>query len=364
MNNARLVAKLLIAQLFILTIAGVTLIVTALAFAPGLFAMHLKETGAATTQIERHTREAFLSSMTLALIFASISALLAASLVSWLLARRVARPIEELADAADAVARHEYLAQVPIGGFSTELRRLNESFNRMAGDLANSEVNRQHLLSDLAHELRTPLATIRAYVDALEDGVAPATAKSWDTLRQQIERLERLVSDLKDASAADENAVTMIFSRVDLVDVAQRVTTSFQPRCEIANKKLELTAPNESLWVKGDPQRLEQVLSNLLDNACRHTPSGGEIGVRLASSGSSAVLEVSDSGEGIPSDQLVAIFQRFYQVDRSRQRSDGGSGLGLTIAKAITERHSGRLDVTSPGALGGATFTIRIPKSN
>jgi two-component system sensor histidine kinase BaeS len=362
MNNARLVVKLLLAQLFILTIAAVTLMVTALTFAPDFFAMHLKQSGAATTQIEKHTREAFLSSITLALAFASIATILAAGLISWLLARRVARPIEQLADAADAVARHEYTQEMPEGGFSIELRRLNESFNRMAGDLANSEESRRHLLSDLAHELRTPLATIKAYVDALEDGIVLPAANSWETLRQQIERMERLVSDLKEASAADENTITMIFTRVDLVEIARRITSSFQPRCELAHKSLRLIAPEKPLWVKGDSQRLQQVLSNLLDNACRHTPSGGEVEVRLASAGLNALVDISDTGEGIPSDQLSAIFQRFYRLDPSRRQSDGGSGLGLTIARAITERHGGTLEALSPGPLGGATFSIRIPK--
>ncbi len=361
MNNSRLATKLLLAQLLILTIAATTLIVTALLFAPDFFAMHLKESGDATVQIKKHTREAFLSSITLSFAFASIAALLAAGLISWLLARRVARPIEQLADAADAVARREYAPELPEGGFSTELRRLNESFNRMAKDLANSEENRRQLIGDLAHELRTPLATLKAYVDALEDGVAPTSLKSWETLRQQIQRMERLVSDLKEASATDENAVAMIFARVDLVDIARRTAGSFQPRCKLAGKSLRVIAPNTSIWIKGDSQRLEQVLSNLLDNACRHTPVGGEVEVRLMREDFDVVVEVSDSGYGVPADQLETIFQRFYRLDPSRQRSDGGSGLGLTIARAITERHGGSLEARSPGALGGATFTIRIP---
>lgn len=361
MNNARLVIKLLIAQLLILTIAATTLITTALVFAPDLFAMHLRQSGGATLQIEKHTREAFLSSITLALAFASVAAILAAGLISWLLARRVARPIEQLADAADAVASREYAPELPEGGFSTEFRRLNESFNRMAKDLASSEENRRHLLSDLAHELRTPLATLKAYVDALEDGVAPTSSKSWETLRQQIERMERLVSDIKEASAADEDAITMIFTRVDLIEIARRTTSSFQPRCKLAGKSLRVIAPNKPLWAKGDSQRLEQVLSNLLDNACRHTPIGGDVEVRLTQEDFDVVVEVSDNGEGIPADQFETVFQRFYRLDPSRQRSDGGSGLGLTIARAITERHGGSLKATSPGSLGGATFTIRIP---
>lgn len=363
MNNARLVVKLLFAQLLILTIAAITLIVTALAFAPGFFAMHLKQSGGATSQIEKHTREAFLSSITLALGFATVAALLAAGLISWLLARRVALPIEQLADAADAVARRENAPELPEGGFSSEFRRLNESFNRMAKDLADSEQKRQHLLSDLAHELRTPLATLNAYVDALEDGVAAASSKSWETLRQQIQRMERLVSDLKEASAADENAITMIFTRVDLVDIARRTASGFQPRCKLADKSLRVIAPKDPLWIRGDSQRLEQVISNLLDNACRHTPTGGEVEVRLTKEGADAVVEVSDNGEGIPSDQLTTIFQRFYRLDPSRQQSDGGSGLGLTIARAIVERHGGTLEARSPGLLGGATFEVRIQRN-
>jgi len=364
MKNLRLVVKLFLAQLLILTTAAVTLIVTALTFAPGFFTMHFRQSGGATSEIEKHAREAFLSSITLALGLATVAALLAASLISWLFAHRVARPIEQLADAADAVARREHISELPEGGFSAEFQRLNESFNRMAKDLSNSEEQRRHLLSDLAHELRTPLATIKAYVDALDDGIAPASAKSWETLRQQIERMERLVSDLKEASAADENALTMLFTRVDLTEIARRVASGFQPRCKLADKHLRVVTLDRPSWVKGDPLRLEQVLSNLLDNACRHTPTGGEIEVRITQKDLSVVVEVSDSGEGVPVDQLETIFQRFYRLDPSRQQSDGGSGLGLTIARAITERHGGSLQASSPGTLGGATFTIRIPTTH
>jgi len=361
MSKSRLIVKLLIAQFLILAVAAITLIVTALTFAPGFFATHLGQLGEVTSQVELHTREAFFSSITLALGFATIAAVLTAGLISWLFARRVARPIEQLADAADAVARHEYVSSLPEGSFSTEFQRLNESFNRMADDLSKSEEQRRHLLSDLAHELRTPLATIKAYVDALEDGVAPTSAESWETLRQQIERMERLVSDLKEASAADENALTMVFTNVDLVEMTKRVASGFQPRCTLSEKNLQVFSQEEPTWIKGDSLRLEQVLSNLLDNACRYTPKSSEIEIHVNAVGQHAEIEVSDSGPGIPNDQLEAIFQRFYRLDPSRQFGEGGSGLGLTIARAITERHSGTLRASSPGPLGGATFTIRIP---
>ncbi len=360
MKSGRLAVKLLIGQILVLFIGALTLIVTSFTVAPELFANHLSRTKENSPVIRQHTNEAFASSLTLSLALASLASLVAAGLVSWLLVRRISRPIEQLADAVDAVASHRLPNNLPIGGFSIELRRLNAAFANMSADLSKSEQRRTNMLADLAHELRTPLATLNAYVDGLEDGVVPVSQKSWITLRQQLSRMERLINDLKEASAADENAFTMDFAYFDVREIARSAVAVFQPRCELDHKELRIVAPANPLLVKADSQRLQQVLVNLLDNACRHTPSGGEIEVRLARVGNDAVIEVSDSGPGIPSDQLEAVFQRFYRVDSSRKQDGGGSGLGLTIARAIVERHGGSLEAMSPGRLKGATFKIKI----
>jgi len=361
MKSGRLAVKLLIAQVLILGIGALTLVVTASTVAPGLFANHLDRTGDNSPMVRQHTQAAFNTSLTLSLSLASLASLIAAGLVSLLLVRRITRPIEQLAEAADAVAAHHFPHNLPTGGFSVELRRLNEAFANMSADLSQSEQRRTNMLADLAHELRTPLATLNAYVDGLEDGVVPVNQESWATLRQQLLRMERLINDLKEASAADENALTMDLARTDVREIARSAVAIFQPRCELDRKELRIVEPAYALFVKADAQRLQQVLVNLLDNACRHTPAGGEIEVRLAQIGSDIVIEVSDSGPGIPSDQFEAVFQRFYRVDASRKQDGSGSGLGLTIARAIIERHGGSLKSNSPGSLGGAIFTIRIP---
>lgn len=361
MKNARLAVKLGVAQILIIVIGALTLAITAFSLAPGLFSVHLAHTGEDSPVVRMHAREAFVTSLSLALVFAGVTSLLAAGLVSWLFVRRVAKPIEQLAEAADAVAAHRHPRAIPTGGFTSELRRLNESFARMSEDLELSEQRRTNLLADLAHELRTPLATLIAYVDGLEDGVVPIGSEAWNTLRSQLARMHRLVSDLKEASAADERTLDMDFHPVDVRAVAQTAVAIFRARCEIETKELRIVEPTTSLFAKADSQRLQQVLVNLLDNACRHTPNGGEIEVRLSEHGTNVVIEVSDSGHGIPADQLDAIFQRFYRLDPSRQTESGGSGLGLTIARAIISRHGGTIQAQSPGRLKGSSFTIRIP---
>ena len=364
MKNARLAVKLGVAQILIIAIGAITLTVTAFSIAPGLFSVHLAHTGENSPTVRMHAREAFVTSLSLALTFAAITSLLAAGIVSWLFVRRVAKPIEQLAEAADAVAAHRQPRAIPTGGFTSELHRLNKSFARMSEDLELSEQRRTNLLADLAHELRTPLATLIAYVDGLEDGVVPIGSDAWNTLRSQLARMQRLVSDLKEASAADEQTLAMDFYTVDVRVVAQTAVAIFRARCEIETKELRIVEPKLALLAKADSQRLQQVLVNLLDNACRHTPTGGEIEVRLyEQGGANVVIEVSDSGNGIPGDQLDAIFQRFYRLDPSRRTENVGSGLGLTIARAIISRHGGSIQARSPGRLKGSTFTIHIPIS-
>lgn len=362
MKNLRLGSKLLLAQLVILGVGAVTLAVTAFLVAPGLFSRHLALMGDDSPILRVHTHEAFISAISRALIFAGIASLIATSLIGWVFVRRVADPIEQLADAADELAARIYPVELPSGGFSRELRKLNDAFERMASDLQLSEERRINLLADLAHELRTPLATISAYVDGLEDGVVIPNSQSWSTLRIQISRMSRLVEDLKVASAIGENSISMNFGPVDLDALIRTTVAIFDARREIEMKQLTYSEPAKPLMVEADSARLQQVFMNLLDNAFRHTPSGGKIDVSVHSSGNEFEIELSDSGPGIPEDSLELVFDRFYRVDPARKSDNTGSGLGLTIARNIVELHKGKILVASPGPLGGATFTIVIPK--
>ena len=361
MKNLRLATKLLIAQLVILGVGALTLSITAYLVAPGLFSHHLAQLGDNSAIVRIHTHEAFISAISRALIFAGIASLIATTLIGWVFVRRVADPIEQLAAAADNLADRVYPVELPSGGFSREMRKLNEAFERMFSDLQLSEERRVNLLTDLAHELRTPLATINAYIDGLEDGVVPASADSWATLRLQISRLNRLVEDLKAASASDERSLSMHFVPVNIDQLIRSAMAIFIARCEVETKELRYIKLPQTLSIKADQERLGQVFSNLLDNACRHTSAAGLIEISVTDLGKEVVIEVSDNGSGISQGSLEKVFERFFREDPSRKVNNTGSGLGLTIARNIVELHKGSIKVTSPGRLGGATFIIRLP---
>jgi two-component system sensor histidine kinase BaeS len=361
MKNLRLATKLLIAQLVILGVGALTLSITAYLVAPGLFSHHLAQLGDNSAILRIHTHAAFTSAISRALVFAGIASLIATTLIGWVFVRRVADPIEQLAAAADNLADRVYPVELPTGGFSREMRKLNEAFERMFNDLQLSEERQVNLLADLAHELRTPLATINAYIDGLEDGVVPASADSWATLRLQISRLNRLVEDLKAASATDERSLSMHFVPVDIDQLIRSAMSIFIARCEVETKELHYNKSPQSLLIKADQERLGQVFSNLLDNACRHTPAGGLIEISVTNLGKEIAIEVSDNGSGIRPSSLEKVFERFFREDPSRKVNNTGSGLGLTIARNIVELHKGSINVTSPGRLGGATFVILLP---
>ncbi len=364
MRSLGLASKLLIAQLVILGVGVLTLSITAYLVAPGLFSRHLSQLGEDSELLRIHTLEAFTSAMARSLVFAGIASLIATTLIGWVFVRRVADPIEQLASAADKLADRVYPVELPSGGFSREMRKLNGAFERMSSDLQLSEERRVNLLADLAHELRTPLATINAYIDGLEDGVVPARAESWATLRLQISRLNRLVEDLKLASATDERSLSMRFVPVDLDELIRSAMAIFAARCEVEGKQLRYNNSSEKLMIKADQERFGQVFSNLLDNAYRHTSRGGAIEISVTDLGQEIAIEVADDGVGINQESLGRVFERFFREDLSREVNNTGSGLGLTIARNIVELHHGSIEAISPGRLGGATFVIVLPKLN
>jgi signal transduction histidine kinase len=251
---------------------------------------------------------------------------------------------------------------VPAEPFSSELEALSTSFAHMADRLAETETSRTRLLADLAHELRTPLATLEAYIDGLEDGVVAPSEDSYATMRQQVSRLRRLAVDLRESAAADEHALNMSPVVLDAVAAAADAVAAATPRYLVKGVELTLAPGDAGLLVSADAERLGQVLSNLLDNALRHTPPDGHVRVTARSAGATAVITVADDGDGLPADQLGSIFDRFHRVDQARGSADGsGSGLGLTIARAIIADHGGTLTASSPGPGSGATFTVTLP---
>jgi signal transduction histidine kinase len=364
-KRPRLATRLMQAQVLVVGVGAVTLIIAAALVAPRLFHEHLIDAGVNDPEVQLHAEEAFASSFAIAVLLATVTALLAAGGVSWFMVRRVSRPVEELAQSAESVAAGRYDVSVPDASFSSELHQLSDSFTDMAHRLAETEATRTRLLADLAHELRTPLATLEAYIDGMEDDVLAHDAAAYSTMRLQVDRLRRLATDLRESSAAEEHALGIVLERIDTRDVARAAAAAASPRFIAKGVALELVDAQEPCWILGDSVRLQQVLANLLDNALRHTPSGGRVRMVVVAAAATVRIQVSDTGEGIPPDQLNAVFERFHRVDASRVSSDGGgSGLGLTIARAIVNDHGGTLEATSEGSGRGATFAVTVPSAS
>ncbi len=358
-----LASRLMVAQLLVIATGAFTLVVASVLVAPALFSEHLTRTGEESQQVQQHAEQAFASSFAISLAVAMVASLTAAGLVSWFMVRRVARPVVALADAADAVAGGDYSVTVPTGGFGSELTRLSTAFDHMATRLAATDATRTSMLADLAHELRTPLATLEAYIDGLEDNVVKTDSASYAVMRDQVARLRRLVVDLRETSAAEEHALNLVLNPQDANVIVRDAVAAAQPSYQSKGVQLEAHPAEEPVSVRADAERAQQVLANLLNNALRHTPPGGLVEVEIRSTmGTSVQILVTDSGEGIPADEIDHIFERFRRADPSRAASDGGgSGLGLTIARAIAEDHAGSLTAQSRGVGHGSCFTWTLP---
>lgn len=359
-----LAVRLMLAQVLVITAGAVTLLVTASLVAPGRFSEHLARAGVSDAEVLRHAEAAFGAAFGIALPAAALMALVAAGLVSWVLVRRLARPIEQLAAAADVIAAGGSDVSVPDTGFSAELRQLADSFQSMAQRLADVDAGRARLLADLAHELRTPLATLEAFLQGMQDGVVPLSDESWATAQEQIDRLRRLSCDVREAADAQEHALDLHPSPVDLTEVAAVAVALVEPRAAAAGITVGLGSAATRAVSLVDRDRIGQVLGNLLDNAVRHTPAGGRIEVDVTDTVDALAITVTDTGPGIPAHEREAMFERLHRGDPARTASGTGSGLGLTIARAIVVEHGGRLDVHDrPDGASGARFVVRLPRS-
>lgn len=360
-RSPSLAARLFMAELIVIGVTFLALLLTILLIAPRLFMYHLEMTGEDSPTVQAHAGDAFRTSVGFALMAAAAVAILAAVALSWFLARRVSRPITELAAAAEAVADGDYAVKVPEAGLGAELHTLTQSFQDMAQGLALTDELRAKLLSDLSHEIRTPLATLEAHIDGLEDGLLPQDAATFDVMRAQVHRLRRLASDVRLAAQAQEHALELDLQSVAVSSLVEAACTAYAPRYLDKGIALRWDCETDPLTVLVDPDRLQQVLGNLLDNALRHTAAGEEVrvGCELRRPGH-VDIDVIDTGVGIPPSELEAVFVRFTRLDDARA-GGGGSGLGLTIARAIVQEHGGTLVAVSEGLGAGSRFIISLP---
>ncbi|MDA8439836.1 MAG: ATP-binding protein [Propionibacterium sp.] len=363
-----LAVRLMVAQGLVLVAGILTAALVAQIVGPPLFHYHLLAAGQTVTSGELvHIERAYASATTLTLLAALFIAAVAAVGVTWYVTTRLTAPLTVLAEAAGRLSQGDYDVRIPTLDAGPEFDVLATSLNDAAHRLQTTEVTRRRLLADLAHELRTPLATTTAYLDALDDGVATWDADTSRVLRASTTRLSRLADDMAMVSRAEEHRIELHRGPLDPAELLDAAAASARPG--YADKGVRLIVePVRSAGrrparprLEADQERLEQVLGNLLTNALRHTPAGGTVTLAAREDDGVVRITVTDTGEGIPPGQLPHVFERFYRGDAARTRDSGGSGIGLTIARGIATAHGGTLIAHSDGPGMGAVFELTLP---
>jgi len=357
-----LTTRLLISQIAVSVAMALTMIIVAAIAGPSLFEAHMHQAGQANPGVLAHSEEAFRTAGFISLAIGLLIATTGTIVVSVLISRRLRRSLTELGDAAARISEGDYALRVAEGD-SRELATLANSFNTMAGRLATVEGTRRRLLTDLAHEIRTPLASMEICVESLEDGAIEPGPEAWQILASQIDRIARLADDIGQVSAAEEGRLNLVTSSIDPNELAATAVLAAKDGFERKHVRLELhpSADGEAVAVTADAARIGQVLGNLLSNALRHTPAGGGVTLTVTHDDGAILLDVTDDGEGIAPQHVPHIFERFYRADSARDRDHGGTGVGLAISQAIAKSHGGMLTATSRGPGMGTTVTLRLP---
>jgi signal transduction histidine kinase len=297
------------------------------------------------------------------LLYGALIGAVIALLLGIFLSRTLTRPIRELTQATHAVSEGDLSQQVPIRS-NDELGELAKAFNKMSSELSRSVNARKQMTADIAHELRTPLSLILGHAEAVHDGVLPPSQENFEIIREEAERLEQLVNDLRILSLADAGELSITLQIIEPGRLLQEVAAIYQYQTQRKNISLDLEVDSPLSNIEVDPGRMTQVLTNILDNALRHTPEGGRIVLSAKEVSDQIELAIQDSGAGLKAEDLERVFDRFYRTDSSRQRDGdfpGGSGLGLAIARSIVQAHGGQLSAESETGKG-LKVIIRMPK--
>ena len=338
-----------------LLVAGISiaiLVVGVLVVGGQSFADLMAEHGESTES----SREMFMDSVGWVVVGTIIVAVAVAMLVASLLGARLALPLRDMDRAARQIAAGEYGARIPRDG-PEEIVSLSDSFNQMAAALEEQERMRREFIANAAHELRTPLTNLQGYLEALRDGVIEPDPATFESLLEESERLVRLSRSLDTLAAGDAGGAPATID-LDLARLIRSAVDLARPGIVSGGLELDVDVPAE-LPARGDPDQLAQVLSNLLQNAVRYTPVGGRIEIRAERRPGDVLVSVTNTGEGIPSEDLPHVFERFYRVEKSRDRARGGAGIGLAIVRQLVEAAGGR--VGAELREGRTTFWFSLP---
>ncbi len=370
--------RMLAAQLLVLVIGAVALVTVTELVAPSFFAGDIQQmnemmadpdmadmmggmmgdstSGFLTTSLDAGLQDAFENSMrrglAVSLAVAAVAALAVSGYATW----RILAPIQSIRDTTRRLAEGAYDQRVDPPN-EVELAALAQDVNALAEALDTTEQRRVRLISEVAHELRTPLATIEGYLEGLLDGVFEPSDEIFVASDREVRRLKRLAEDLSEVSRAEEGALPLVVNDLDLGDLVDTVADHLAVQFRAKEVQLVIV-PSDTVTVSADADRLLQVLTNVIGNALAYTEPGGSVSVAVSAERADAIVEVADTGRGLMPEEATAVFERFYRADHS---GPGGSGIGLTIARAIARRHAGDITARSPGPGRGSTFTLRLP---
>jgi signal transduction histidine kinase len=302
----------------------------------------------------------FLKVVRRSVLIAGLGAAVVALLIGSVLAGGVTRPLRALTVAAHQLASGDRSAQVAVASADDEVGELSRAFNTMSNELRRSEDDRRHMVADIAHELRTPLSVLQLELESIEDGITQATPQVVASLNEEVGLLSRLIDDLRTLSLADAGQLSLNPEAIAVSDLLARVVGRMQRAASDKGIRLTADAAPNLPPIQADSSRAQQIIGNLLQNALRYTPSGGQVTVRAAQQGREVVITVQDSGPGFSPAEAAQLFERFYRTDKARARETGGSGLGLAIVRGLVQAMGGRVWATSvPGS--GAVFHVALP---
>jgi signal transduction histidine kinase len=381
-SNVSLRTKLFISYFAVVLIGVATVFVIMSAFAPDFFLTSMQsmmsgsggsmgngmmggsgESGLSGSAVTASLDAAFRQALMQGLLLSTVLATACALVLSFFVARQIARPVQRMLTATQRIGSGHYAERVvvPVANTGDELGQLAASFNDMAGALEQTERRRVELVGDVAHELRTPITTLTGYLEGLLDGVVESSPATWAKLHTESLRLRRLVDDLQELSRAEARQIPLHITPTSPESILSAAQERVAPQFAEKGLDLHIASARDLPAVSADTDRAVQVLTNLLTNALRYTPAPGRVEVGVTREGNMLAFRVRDTGVGIAPEYLSRVFERFYRIEKSRTRALGGSGIGLTIAKALIEAMHGAIRVESAGLDQGSAFTFTLP---
>lgn len=355
----KLYPKLFLTHLLVSLVVLVVVLVVAEVSAPFFYQEHIQDMMHSVPeqgdQMRAELEEGFRNTLTSAILLALPVAVLMGLVTTHFVMRRVVKSVQKLSEGSQAISSGHYHERLQVQG-NDELSLLARNFNRMAQTLEDVERTRIEMITHVAHDLRTPLSALKGYSEGLQDGVLDKDEVASHILTE-VRGMERLVQDLSLVSRVEAGKIELQMKPVQVSGVLDDLQERFRAAFEDKGVALQVTS-QEGLQVHADQERLSQVLNNLLSNALRHTPTGGTVTVKAEKQGKQVLFKVQDTGIGIPPEHLGRIFDRFYRIDAHRNRHDGGSGVGLTIVKGLTELMGGTVQVESQP--GQTCFVVQL----